>query len=175
LGAERVVAAEKDGQKIAVEIKSFIGPSKISQFYTALGQFISYRAALQQQETDRILYLAVPSNVYDSFFHNGVYSVFNSTKPNSFNCLRYRAGGDRTMANVDLYRQHIQNLLSQHASLVWDERIQAQTIFDTERDHYQLVYVGWRNQRRIYGPVLHLDIMDNKIWIQQDGTEVGYC
>jgi XisI protein len=77
------------------------------------------------------------------------------------------------MANVDLYRQHIQNLLSQHANLVWDERIQAQTIFDIERDHYQLVYVGWRNQQRIYGPVLHLDIMDNKIWIQQDGTEVG--
>ena len=66
-----MVAAEKDGQKIAVEIKSFIGPSKISQFYTALGQFISYRAALQQQETDRILYLAVPSNVYDSFFTMG--------------------------------------------------------------------------------------------------------
>ena len=71
LGAEKVVAAEKDGQKIAVEIKSFIGPSKISQFYTALGQFISYRAALQQQETDRILYLAVPSNVYDSLFTMG--------------------------------------------------------------------------------------------------------
>ena len=71
LGAEKVVAAEKDGQKIAVEIKSFIGPSKISQFYTALGQFISYRAALQQQETDRILYRAVPSNVYDSFFTMG--------------------------------------------------------------------------------------------------------
>jgi len=66
-----VVAAEKDGQKIAVEIKSFIGSSKISQFYTALGQFISYRAALQQQETDRTLYLAVPSNVYDSFFTMG--------------------------------------------------------------------------------------------------------
>ena len=71
LGAEKVVAAEKDGQKIAVEIKSFIGSSKISQFYTALWQFISYRAALQQQETDRILYLAVPSNVYDSFFTIG--------------------------------------------------------------------------------------------------------
>ena len=71
LGAEKVVAAEKDGQKIAIEIKSFLGPSKISQFYTALGQFISYRAALQQQEADRILYLAVPSNVYDSFFTMG--------------------------------------------------------------------------------------------------------
>ena len=71
LGAEKVVAAEKDGKKIAVEIKSFTGPSKISQFYTALGQFISYRAALQQQENERILYLAVPGNVYDSFFTMG--------------------------------------------------------------------------------------------------------
>ncbi len=71
LGAEKVVAAEKDGQKIAVEIKSFTGPSKISQFYTALGQFISYRAALQKQENERILYLAVPGNVYDSFFTMG--------------------------------------------------------------------------------------------------------
>ena len=71
LGAEKVVAAQKDGQKIAIEIKSFLGASKISQFYTALRQFISYRAALQQQEADRILYLAVPSNVYDSFFTMG--------------------------------------------------------------------------------------------------------
>ena len=71
MGAEKVVAAERDGQKIAVEIKSFVGSSKITQFYTALGQFISYRAALQQQEPDRILYLAVPSNVYDSFFTMG--------------------------------------------------------------------------------------------------------
>lgn len=77
------------------------------------------------------------------------------------------------MAKIDIYRQHIQNLLSNHASLVWDKRIQAQTIFDTERDHYQLIYVGWRDQQRVYGPVLHLDIVDNKIWIQQDGTEVG--
>ena len=71
LGCRKGGCGRKDGQKIAVEIKSFIGPSKISQFYTALGQFISYRAALQQQETDRILYLAVPSNVYDSFFTIG--------------------------------------------------------------------------------------------------------
>lgn len=68
LGAEKVIAAEKQGQKIAVEIKSFLSPSKISDFYTALGQFISYRAALQEQEPERTLYLAVPSSIYDSFF-----------------------------------------------------------------------------------------------------------
>ena len=71
------------------------------------------------------------------------------------------------------YRQQIQNLLTAHASLVWDDRIQAETIFDSEHDRYQLVYVGWRNSKRVYGVVLHLDIIDNKIWIQQDGTEIG--
>jgi XisH protein len=87
LGAEKVVAAEKDGQKIAVEIKSFTGPSKISQFYTALGQFISYRAALQQQENERILYLAVPGNVYDSFFTMGF--IQSLVKQNQIHLIVY--------------------------------------------------------------------------------------
>jgi hypothetical protein len=77
------------------------------------------------------------------------------------------------MAAVEEYRQHIQRLLSEHAQLVWDSRIQAETIFDQERDRYQLVYVGWRDSHRVYGVVLHLDIIDGKIWVQQDGTEVG--
>ena len=77
------------------------------------------------------------------------------------------------MAAVEEYRQHIQRLLSEHAQLVWDSRIQAETIFDQEHDRYQLVYVGWRDSHRVYGVVLHLDIIDGKIWVQQDGTEVG--
>ncbi len=68
LGAEKVIAAQRGERKIAVEIKSFLGPSKISEFYGALGQFIAYRAALQVQEKERTLYLAVSSNIYDQFF-----------------------------------------------------------------------------------------------------------
>lgn len=68
LGAERIIAAEKEKQKIAVEIKSFLGASKVTEFYGALGQFIAYRTALQIQEKERILYLAVPSGVYEKFF-----------------------------------------------------------------------------------------------------------
>ncbi len=68
LGAEEIVAAEKEGRKIAIEIKSFLGASKISEFYGALGQFITYRAALKIQEPERVLYLAVPSDVYEKFF-----------------------------------------------------------------------------------------------------------
>ncbi len=77
------------------------------------------------------------------------------------------------MATIDEYREHIQNPLTASAQLVWDKRIQAETIFDTEHDHYQLVYVGWPDSKRVYGTVLHLDIIDGKIWVQQDGTEVG--
>jgi hypothetical protein len=68
LGAEKIIAAEKDGQKIAVEIKSFIGPSNISEFHTAIGQFINYRVALEEQYPDRTLYLAVPLAIYQTFF-----------------------------------------------------------------------------------------------------------
>jgi XisH protein len=67
LGAEKTIAAQRNNEKIAVEIKSFLGSSKISAFYGALGQFITYREALQIQEPDRRLFLAIPSDIYDKF------------------------------------------------------------------------------------------------------------
>jgi hypothetical protein len=68
LGAEKIIAAQKEGQKIAVEIKSFIGASTISDFHLAIGQFINYRYALEDEDPERILYLAVPQNTYNDFF-----------------------------------------------------------------------------------------------------------
>ncbi len=69
LGAERLLAAERGDEKIAVEVKSFLASaSAISEFHTALGQFINYRAALRREEPERILYLAVPELTYNSFF-----------------------------------------------------------------------------------------------------------
>jgi len=78
------------------------------------------------------------------------------------------------MDTLDTYRQYIEQLMTDRASRVWDQRVMAQTIFDRERDHYQLVHVGWfGSSKRIYGVVLHVDIIDGKIWVQQDGTETG--
>ncbi|MDF5720345.1 MAG: element excision factor XisH family protein [Rhizonema sp. PD37] len=68
LGAERLLAAERGSEKIAVEVKSFIAPSTISEFHTALGQFLNYRSALRAIEPIRILYLAVPLEIYEEFF-----------------------------------------------------------------------------------------------------------
>ncbi len=68
LGAELILAAERDDQKIAIEIKSFLGASSISEFHSALGQFINYRLALEEKEPERTLYLAAPFDIYEEFF-----------------------------------------------------------------------------------------------------------
>ncbi|MDY6782103.1 MAG: XisI protein [Cyanobacteriota bacterium] len=77
------------------------------------------------------------------------------------------------MEELEQYRNYIQELLTDRAARKWDDDFQVQTIFDPVRDRYQLVFVGWNEAERIYGVVLHLDIIDGKIWVQQDGTEVG--
>ncbi|MEM7125730.1 MAG: element excision factor XisH family protein [Chloroflexota bacterium] len=68
LGAEELLAAERNGRKIAVEIKSFLNPSPISDFHLALGQYLNYEYALEEREPERHLFLAVPSDAYDGFF-----------------------------------------------------------------------------------------------------------
>jgi XisH protein len=68
LAAEKLLIATKENKKIAVEIKSFIGSSNTSDFHTALGQFLNYRDALAIVDPERQLYLAVRSNVHDTFF-----------------------------------------------------------------------------------------------------------
>lgn len=79
--------------------------------------------------------------------------------------------------SVDLYRQYIRHLLSERQARASRQRnaqeYEVQTVFDSEQDHYQLLYVGWRGNKRDFGCILHLDIKDGKIWIQHDGTEEG--
>ncbi|TAE00601.1 MAG: fatty-acid oxidation protein subunit alpha [Bacteroidetes bacterium] len=64
LGAEKILLAEKNSQKIAVEIKSFVGFSVLTDFYHALGQYQLYSLALANDYPDWILYLAIPKETY---------------------------------------------------------------------------------------------------------------
>jgi hypothetical protein len=68
LGAQKVLSAQKGDLKIAVEIKSFLRTSTITEFYLALGQFIPYQIALEELQPERILYLAIPLDIYELFF-----------------------------------------------------------------------------------------------------------
>lgn len=65
LAAEMALAAEKNGEKIAVEIKSFLGKSIISDFHLAIGQYLDYIEALDESEPERELYLALPLEAYN--------------------------------------------------------------------------------------------------------------
>ncbi|NER51737.1 MAG: fatty-acid oxidation protein subunit alpha [Symploca sp. SIO1A3] len=68
LGANRLLAAETENLKIAIEIKTFLGTSTLFEFHTAVGQFVNYRFLLNKVEPDRKLYLAVPVETYNTFF-----------------------------------------------------------------------------------------------------------
>ncbi len=64
LGAEKVISAEKGGEKIAVEVKSFGSPSVLNAFHEALGQYLDYRDALEEAEMNREMYLGISLEAY---------------------------------------------------------------------------------------------------------------
>ena len=68
LGGEKLLTAEKDTHKIAVEVKSFVGISELTDMYNAIGQFILYRMTLAVREPDRELFLAIRKTVYEQIF-----------------------------------------------------------------------------------------------------------
>ena len=72
LGAERPIAVERDGQKLVVEVKSFIGASKIQDLKEALGQYDIYRYLLEETAPDRKLYIAISEVAYNTFFTQDV-------------------------------------------------------------------------------------------------------
>lgn len=68
LAAEQIFAAERGVERILIEVKSFIGKSKLTDFYEAKGKYDMYKRGLKWANIDRKLYLAVERRVYESFF-----------------------------------------------------------------------------------------------------------
>ena len=68
------------------------------------------------------------------------------------------------------YSQIIQDILSNHSRNDTANGTEIQLLFDTQR---QVLNIGWKQQIRTYGVIIHVDIKDDKIWIQRDGTEIG--
>jgi hypothetical protein len=77
------------------------------------------------------------------------------------------------MDKLTHYRTCIQTLLERHSHpKINDAEVEDELFFDTVRDHYQLMRVGWNGLSRIYHTVLHFDIKDGKIWLQQNTTDI---
>lgn len=78
------------------------------------------------------------------------------------------------MDRAERYRAAVKQVLREYAQYKPSfGEIDVELVLDTEGDHYLLVNEGWREHRRVYGSVIHIDIKDEKIWIQHDGTERG--
>ena len=54
-----------------------------------------------------------------------------------------------------------------------NKEVEGQIIFDSEHDHYLLIDVGWEQKKHVYGAIIHIDIKDEKIWIQKNNTEIN--
>jgi hypothetical protein len=77
------------------------------------------------------------------------------------------------MEKLEQYRQLIKEMLWEYSQYkpVHGE-IEVETIFDTERDHYQVMNIGWDQERFIHSCSIHVDIKNGKIWIQWNSTEL---
>lgn len=78
------------------------------------------------------------------------------------------------MDRLDDYRRQIEEILNKHASIPYaNVDLQSETVFDRSNDRYLLLTVGWDGDRRVYYVLVHVEIVNGKVWIQHDGTEDG--
>lgn len=73
------------------------------------------------------------------------------------------------------WRAIIRRLLTELADIPYPHGvdIQKKRVFDDQRDVYLVLVYGWQDVRRLHGCVAHLELIGDKIWIQEDGTEYG--
>ena len=75
---------------------------------------------------------------------------------------------------IEKYRQIIKNVLSEYINIDYAYgNIKNEAIFDDVNNRYIILSLGWQKNKRIHGSLIHIDIIDDKIWIQRDGTEDG--
>ncbi|MBD2314155.1 XisI protein [Desertifilum sp. FACHB-1129] len=78
------------------------------------------------------------------------------------------------MDYLESYREIIQNVLLPYTRIPYAYGdLKCKTVFDRESDSYLLVTLGWEGVKRVHGCLVHLDIINGKIWVQRDDTEDG--
>ena len=78
------------------------------------------------------------------------------------------------MGAIEERRQIIEEILTEYTRIPYAYGdIQTEAVFDRMNDRYLLMNVGWDEGRRVHGALVHIDIIQGKVWIQRDGTEHG--
>jgi hypothetical protein len=76
------------------------------------------------------------------------------------------------MDQLDRYRGIVRRLIEEYAACkpAYGD-IRTEAVVDRERDHYEVMQVGWDGGRRVHGSVIHIDIRGGKVWIEHNGTD----
>ena len=79
------------------------------------------------------------------------------------------------MEKLEKYKQVILEVMKEYAEYfkVSSPDLRYEFIIDTANHHYQSIRLGWHNRKRVHLLIFHIDIIEGKIWIQQDNTEAG--
>lgn len=76
------------------------------------------------------------------------------------------------MDQLDRYRTIVRRLIEEYAAYQPSYGdIRTEAVIDLERDHYEVIQVGWDRGRRVHGSIIHIDIRDGKVWIEHNGTD----
>jgi len=71
------------------------------------------------------------------------------------------------------YTEAVERILNNFSDMVVREGTEVKIICDRESGNYLVIFAGWNDQLRVYGVSVHIEIKNNKIWIQQDRTDTG--
>lgn len=71
------------------------------------------------------------------------------------------------------YYDLIEKILQQYSTITVGEGTEIELIIDRSNGHYLVIFIGWRDQIQVYGSLIHIDIKEDRIWIQRDGTQEG--
>ena len=78
------------------------------------------------------------------------------------------------MDTISKYQEIIEKIISEYANLRYsDSEVERKTVFDREQNHYLLMIMGVEGHKMVHGCIVHLEIIDDKIWIHRDGIEDG--
>jgi hypothetical protein len=76
------------------------------------------------------------------------------------------------MLDINHTRSCIESVITEYAERRANQQdVEVRSIFDTKHDRYQLLYMGWEGYKRIFYPIIHVDIQGDKVWIQHNVTE----
>jgi hypothetical protein len=76
------------------------------------------------------------------------------------------------MDTVNRYREVVERVLNEYTRIRYSHGdLQCEAIFDRQHDRYVLMTVGWDSHKRIHHPLIHIDIINGKLWIQADNTD----